>query len=97
MIRKVHRAEGGLKPITLRNLPPELARTLLQRAREKGWSLNKTVIAMLEEAAGIAAGRKGPVLHHDLDALAGSWSAREAAAFDRALAEQRVIDPDLWK
>jgi len=35
-------------------------------------------------------------LYNDLDALAGSWSKREAAAFDRALAEQRAIDRDLW-
>jgi hypothetical protein len=33
--------------------------------------------------------------HHDLDALAGSWTRRERFEFDRALAEQR-IDEDLW-
>jgi hypothetical protein len=36
-------------------------------------------------------------LHTDLDDLAGSWSRDEADAFDRALAEQRAIDPELWK
>jgi hypothetical protein len=41
-------------------------------------------------------GQSRKVLHHDLDALFGAWSDREAAAFDRHLAEQRRIDPDLW-
>jgi hypothetical protein len=36
-------------------------------------------------------------LHYDLDHLAGTWSEEEAAAFDTALAEQRRIDPELWK
>lgn len=37
-----------------------------------------------------------PTLHHDLDALAGSWTVREASEFDKAVAEQRRIDDDLW-
>jgi len=36
-------------------------------------------------------------LHHDLDHLAGTWSDEEAAEFDAALAEQRKIDPELWR
>lgn len=30
--------------------------------------------------------------YHDLDALAGSWTKKEATAFDKALAKQRTID-----
>jgi phosphopantetheinyl transferase (holo-ACP synthase) len=36
-------------------------------------------------------------LHREIDILAGSWSKKEAAEFDKALALQRSIDPDLWK
>ena len=35
--------------------------------------------------------------HHDLDDLAGSWSKKEAAEFDKSLAAQRTIDLDLWR
>jgi hypothetical protein len=35
--------------------------------------------------------------HDDLDHLAGTWSDEEAAEFDAALAEQRKIEPELWK
>jgi hypothetical protein len=81
--------------ITLRNIPSKLQDVIRRRAGKYGLSLNKTVIRMLEEAAGqrTAPGRE---LHNDLDHLAGTWSEEEAAAFDAALSEQRRVDPELW-
>ena len=84
-----------LKPITIRGVPPALERVLARAASESGDSLNRVVISLLEEAAGLR--RKRRVLHHDLDALAGAWTAKEAAAFDRDIAEGRRIEPELWK
>lgn len=85
-----------MKPITLRNLPPEIARKIRQTAREQRTSANKAVIRLLEEKTGSErASRKTE--YHDLDALSGSWSTSEARAFDRVLARQRAIDEDLWK
>lgn len=78
--------------ITLRNIPPKLQEAIQQRAGTTGLSLNRTVIRMLEEALG-----QSRELHHDLDHLAGTWSAEDGAAFEAALAEQRRIDPELWK
>jgi hypothetical protein len=52
---------------------------------------------LLEESAGGKAKKKEPVRYHDLDHLAGTWTKEEAAAFDKLIAEQRTIDPDLWK
>jgi hypothetical protein len=82
--------------ITLRNIPSKLQEVLRQRAGKEGLSLNKTVLRMLEEAAGqrSAGGRQ---LHDDLDHLAGTWSDEEAALFDAALVEQRKVDPELWR
>lgn len=82
--------------ITLRNIPPKLQEVIQQRADKEGLSLNRTVLRMLEEAAG----QKTSIsreLHYDLDHLAGTWSEEEAAAFDTTLAEQRRIDPELWE
>lgn len=81
--------------ITLRNIPPKLEEAIRKRAGENGLSLNKAVLRMLEEASG----RRPPAreLHHDLDHLAGVWSAEEAAAFDAALLEQRRVDPEAWE
>ncbi len=60
-------------------------------------SVNKAVIELLEESAGGKAKKKAPVRYHDLDHLAGTWTKEEAAAFDKLIAEQRMIDPELWK
>ena len=81
--------------MTLRHIPPKLQEAIQKRANRDGLSLNKTVLRMLEEAAGQR--NTGRELRHDLDHLAGTWSEEEAAAFDAALAEQRIVDPELWK
>lgn len=84
-----------MKAITLRNLPPEVARLVQQRAREKKSSINKAIIELLEERAG-ATRKQGQTVHDDLDHLAGRWTPEEAASFEQALKEQRTIDPDVW-
>lgn len=85
-----------LKAITLRNLPAAVGRAVRERAARYHVSLNKSVIQLLEDAVG--ASRKPAVeVHHDLDHLIGAWTAAQARAAERALAEQRRIDPELWK
>lgn len=86
-----------MKAITLRNLPPGVARTVQRRAKQKKTSVNKAVIELLEESAGGAAKKTAPVRYHDLDHLAGTWTTEEAATFEQLIAEQRPIDPELWK
>lgn len=87
-----------MKAVTLRNLPPHIAKAIRKEAHRKRMSLNKAVISMLDNRAGTR--EKKPsrqTRHHDLDGLAGSWSKKEAAEFDQSLAAQRTIDRDLWK
>ena len=86
-----------MKAITLWNLPPDVARTVQQRAKQKKTSVNKAAIELLEESAGSKAKKKPPIRYHDLDHLVGTWTKKEADAFDKLLAEQRMIDPKLWK
>ncbi len=86
-----------MKIITLRSLPPELARRIRQRADEAGTSLARTVITLLEERLGLRSRPGREVLHNDLDELAGSWTSQEADVFDAVLADQRAIDADLWR
>ena len=84
--------------ITLRNLPPEVAAELRRLADERGTSLNRVVVSLLSERLGKTALRAGRAPdHRDLDALAGSWTRAQASAFDRALATQRRIDPEMWE
>jgi plasmid stability protein len=90
-------ADGGrMKMITLRNIPASLDRTIRQRAKQKGVSVNKVVISLLQDHLGES--EKRPVRrYHDLDGLAGSWSRQEAEVFEKTLALQRAIDPEMWK
>ena len=85
-----------MKAVTLRKLPPKLAKAIRQEANRKGTSINKAVISLLENRAMVRS-RDRLAVHDDFDNLAGSWSKKEAADFDKALAAQRTIDPELWK
>lgn len=87
-----------MKAITLRNLPAEIAKTIQRRAKEKKTSVNKAVIELLEESVGgKAPKKKEKARYHDLDHLIGTWTKEEAEEFEKLLAEQRTIDPKLWK
>jgi plasmid stability protein len=83
--------------ITVRNLPPELARLIRQKAKREKVSMNRAVIGLLEEATGLGKSTKPEVLHHDLDHLAGVWSPEEYAEIMEAVREQRQVEPEMWK
>ena len=85
-----------MNAITVRNLPPAVARAVKEKARKEKLSLNKAIVKLLEEATGAEQGRK-KVIHHDLDHLAGTWSDPEYREFMAALREQRRIAPDMGK
>jgi len=85
-----------MKAVTLRNLPPEVQRAVQKLARQKG-SLNQAVISLLEESVGVRKKQKAPQQFHDLDKLAGAWTKKEAAAFEKTLALQRKIDSEIWR
>lgn len=86
-----------MNAITVRNLPPELARVIRQKARKEKISLNRAVIGLLEDATGLGRNATADVVHHDLDHLAGSWSREEYEEIMEAVREQRRIEPEIWK
>lgn len=85
-----------MNAITVRNLPPEVAKAVKEKARKEKLSLNKAVVRLLEEATGVEK-RKQKVVYHDLDRFFGTWTKEEADAFDEAMREHRQIDPEMWK
>ncbi len=76
---------------TIRQVPDRLDRALRRKARERGVSLNTLMVQALEAEAGLGAARK---VYDDLDDLFGSWV--HDPAVDRALREQRRVDPKDW-
>ena len=85
-----------MNAITVRNLPPAVAKAVREKARKEKLSLNKAIVKLLEEATGVGSGKRRAV-RHDLDRFFGTWTGEEAAAFDQALREQRQIDPEMWE
>jgi hypothetical protein len=83
--------------ITLRNLPPEVARAIREKAKKEKISLNRAVISLLAEATGLGQQGRKDRSRDELDALAGSWTKEEADEFDAFLREHRTIDPEMWK
>lgn len=86
-----------MSAITVRNLPPKVAKAIREKARRERLSLNKAVVSLLEEATGAVVRGPKRLVHHDLDRFFGTWTKEEADTFDRALKEQRQVDPEMWK
>jgi hypothetical protein len=82
--------------LTIRSIAAALRKELEREAARRGESLNKTVLALLEERLGLVPSRADEE-HDDLDELAGTWSKAEASRFDEALRAQRQVDARLWE
>ena len=77
---------------TLRAVPKPVDHALRQRSRQSHRSLNEEAIDAL--ARGLGLGER-KLVHHDLDALAGTWE--NDPAFDAAIAAQDCVDSKLWR
>ena len=78
------------RQLTIRNVPDEVGRRLDRLSRDRGESLNTTLVAILTNSVGVNA--RGAHLERY-----ATWTEEDAAAFDRALDGQRAIDPELWR
>lgn len=78
------------KQVTIRGVTPQLAERLEGLARQRGLSVNATVLELLEGALGVSARRERFKRY-------ATWSKDEVDDFDRLLREQRNIDEELWK
>ncbi len=77
---------------TLRKIPARLDEALRRRAREQNKSLNEVAIDALMRAFGLAG---QPVKHRELADIVGTW--QEDPELERAFADQRKVDPELWQ
>lgn len=81
--------------MSIRGLDDQVLAQLKRQASEEGSSLNSLVLRLLQ-------GSSKPVganllkKFDDLDSLAGTWSAEDAAAFAQHTAAFSEIDPAQW-
>ena len=83
-----------MKTITVRNVPPDIATALAAERRRRGLSLNRTVLALMREALGLANPRRRS---NGLRRLAGTWTEADFRQFEEAVASFQAIDEDMWK
>jgi plasmid stability protein len=83
-----------MQNISIRGIPPDLAKALQEEKDRRGQSLNRTVRELLRRALGL-----GPNSHYDngLAAHAGTWSEQDLREFERATSAFGQIDEELWK
>jgi hypothetical protein len=80
--------------LTVRGVPPALARAIETERRRRGTSLNQTVIDLLARALGLGTRQ---ARSNGLRSLAGTWSAEEHAQFEEAITFTERIDEELWR
>lgn len=73
-----------------------MAARLKAEARRRGISVNALVLELIREGVGLCRTEPRRVVHHDLDALAGTWSEDEAAEFLDAVSDFGQIDKAMW-
>lgn len=83
-----------MKQITVRGVPPELAKALSKEKQRRGVSLNQTILDLLKQSLGIS---REVSFDNGLSKLAGTWSQSDLKSFQKNTAIFEKIDEDLWK
>jgi len=82
--------------LNIRGLDDETAARLKEAARARGVSVNRHALELLRRGLGLVP-RSRSERHHDLDHLAGTWTAEDADELAKALAAFEQIDEELWR
>ena len=85
-----------MSQITLRGLDDEVEKRIRKEAKEKGKSLSKAVLDMLNEHTGRRKGKQKPP-GESLRKLAGGWSRKEADRFLETIKSCEQIDEGMWE
>ncbi|TAK74533.1 MAG: hypothetical protein EPO11_06715 [Gammaproteobacteria bacterium] len=82
--------------IHLRRLDEKLIFQLKQTASSQNISVNTLILNLIAQGLGV---EKSPrkLTHHELDKLAGTWTAKEAETFMKTMTDFEQIDKELWK
>ncbi|TAN45308.1 MAG: antitoxin [Nitrospirae bacterium] len=82
--------------VTLRGIDDSLIKAIKEKAQQEDTSINAVLLRILKENLGL---KKKPrrVVHNDLDHLAGTWSNKEHAEFQKRIRDFETIDDNMWK
>ncbi len=83
--------------ITITDVDLVTLQRLESEARRRGVDIATAARDLLRQAVPPGPVPNTPQVHHDLDALAGTWSDADARAFEAAVADFSRVDGDLWR
>ncbi len=82
-----------MSTMTIRNVSAELAAALKDEKRRRGLSMNRTVLALMEESLGV----DGNTRSNGLGRLAGTWNEERFRQFEESVAPFGEVDSELWR
>ncbi len=85
------------KPLTITELDNTATEWIEQEAQRSGMPIEAVARQLIYRGLEVERQQARQQRYHDLDALAGTWSADEADEFRRAIADLNQIDPTLWQ
>lgn len=81
-----------MKALTIRNVDKALAQALERERRQRGHSMNETVLQLLRRALGVQEGQP----RNGLAKLAATWSESDFETFQQNTEVFERIDTELW-
>ena len=82
--------------INLQGVDKSLVQQLREQAAQRNISLDTLVLDLVRLGLTTSQSQSQPQTYHDLDDLAGTWSAQDAESFERVVADFEKIDERLW-
>jgi hypothetical protein len=85
------------QPVTITQLDTAATEWIEREAQRTGLPVEMVIRQLIYRGLEVELQQARRQRHHDLDALAGTWSAEEADEFRNAIADLDQIDPTLWQ
>jgi len=83
--------------ISLRGIDDETASRLKEEAKRRRVSVNALILNLIKHGVEAGSRMRRRRVYHDLDALAGTWTAKETSEFLKAIADFEQVAPELWR
>ena len=86
-----------MKSISIHGIDTETERTIKERAKAGGKSVNRVVKELIADSLGLGGPAKGPDNREAFADLCGSWTKEEAEGFLRSIGDLETVDPKDWR
>jgi len=85
-----------MSTMTIRGLDDLTVKTLKEKAKQEGTSVNAALVKLLQKELGIKKKRR-TIVYNDLDHLAGTWNDKDYKEFLKKMKDFEKIDKSIWK